>query len=619
MGAQLDETGAHLRVWATERTNISVIVGESELPLSKAEDGYFSGHIAGAREGELYSFRVDGDGPFADPASRFQPYGPHGQSQFVDAGKFRWTDDAWPGVRLERQVIYEMHIGTFTPEGTWRAAAEQLLSLAELGITVLELMPVADFAGEFGWGYDGVNFFAPTRNYGSPDDFRNFVDRTHALKMGVILDVVYNHSGPDGNYLPKFSESYFSSEHKTDWGAAINFDGPYPDAVREFFVSNAAYWIKEYHLDGLRIDATQDMFDKSQTHILAEITRACRRAAEGRNVILIGENEPQNVRLIRGESEDGYGLDALWNDDFHHSAMVAATGKRDAYYVDYLGTAQELLSAVKHGFLYQGQWYVWQKKPRGTPSFGIKPSAIVTFLQNHDQVANSTRGSRLHQLTAPGVYRALTALLLLAPSTPMLFQGQEFAASSPFEYFANHKPEIAKVVRRGRREFLSQWKSFELDRVKPDDPNARSTFEKCKLNLSECEKNKQFVALHKDLIQLRNRELVFSRQDRNFDGAVLARDAFVLRFFSNDHMQGRHIQDRIMIVNLGRDLSLSPAPEPLLAAPEACEWEILWSSDSPKYGGDGTPPMEFNSNWVIPAYCAIVLRPIQGTGTPSHS
>jgi maltooligosyltrehalose trehalohydrolase len=615
VGAQVDAGGAHLRVWANERSRVSVVCqSEPEVALVKDSSGYFSGYLAGARDGDLYSFRVDGEGPFPDPASRYQPNGPHGQSQLVDAHKFQWTDESWTGVNLERQIIYELHIGTFTPGGTWQSAIAQLPALAETGITVLELMPVADFAGEFGWGYDGVNLFAPTRNYGTPDDFRSFVDKAHALKIGVILDVVYNHAGPDGNYLPRFSEDYFSKKHQTDWGAAIRFDGQNCEPVRELYISNAAYWIKEYHLDGLRLDATQDIYDESEDHILAAVTRTCRKAAERRGVIVIGENEPQNVRLIRSESEGGYGIDAMWNDDFHHLAMVAATGKRDAYYKDYLGTAQELLSTVKHGFLYQGQWYVWQKQRRGTPVFGTKPAAMVTFLQNHDQIANSTRGSRLHELTAPGIYRALTALLLLAPSTPMLFQGQEFAASSPFLFFADHKPEVANLVRKGRAEFLSQWKSFDPELVKHSDPNSRPTFEKCKLNLSERESHKDSLALHKDLIELRNREAVFSRQERNFDGAVLSTDAFVLRFFSNDHQD-----DRIVMVNLGRDLDLSPAPEPLLAPLEDGEWGILWSSDSPKYGGDGTSALQADSNWIIPGHSALVLHPVRISSKSSNS
>jgi maltooligosyltrehalose trehalohydrolase len=613
-GAQLDENGAHFRIWAHGHRKISVSLAGIQYPLTADAQGYFSGYVRGAKDGDSYTLLVDGDGPFPDPASRFQPSGPHGPSQIVDATQFQWTDRSWQGVKLENQVIYEMHVGTFTPEGTWQAAAEQLSALAELGVTVLEVMPVADFVGEFGWGYDGVNLFAPTRNYGRPDDFRKFVDRAHALKIGVILDVVYNHLGPDGDYLPQFSEAYFTDNYKTDWGAAINYDGENSAAVREFYLSNAAYWIKEYHLDGLRLDATQSIYDKSKHHILAAIGRAARKAGDGRGIILVGENEPQEVRLLRRESESGYGLDALWNDDFHHAAMVAATGKRDAYYLDYLGTAQELLSAVKYGFLYQGQWYAWQKQRRGSPTFGTKPAAMIGFLQNHDQVANSARGQRLHELTSPGIYKALTALMLLAPSTPMLFQGQEFAASSRFLYFADQKPELAKLVLKGRAEFLSQWRSLALGEVKYDDPALQETFEKCKLDFSERQTHSAIYELHKDLIRLRNAEEVFRRQDRNFDGAVLASDTFVLRFFCADHRD-----DRLLIVNLGRDLTFNPAPEPLLAPPENSNWSVLWSSDSVKYGGNGTPALDSDLNWLIPAQAGIVLKAIATDGGSANS
>ncbi len=602
-GAQLDEKGAHFRVWAPDRRNLSVIIGDAEYPLSQDTSGYFHGNVPTAQTGEVYGFRVDGHGPFPDPASRFQPQGPHGLSQLIDASKFKWSDKSWKGIELPGQVIYEMHIGTFTQEGMWRSAMERLPELLDLGVTVLEVMPVADFVGTFGWGYDGVNLFAPTRNYGTPDDFRAFVNRAHELNLSVILDVVYNHVGPDGNFLPRYSEAYFAKQHKTDWGEAINFYAENSGPVREYFVSNAAYWIAEFHLDGLRLDATQNIYDESNEHILEVVVREARRAAGSRKIIVVGENEPQQVRLIRSPAQGGYGIDALWNDDFHHSAMVAATGKRGAYYTDYLGNSQELCSAIKYGFLYQGQWYSWQKKRRGTALFGTDPASMINFLQNHDQVANSARGLRLHELTATGTAKALTALFLLAPSTPMIFQGQEFAASAKFLFFADQKPEIAELVRKGRAEFLSQWRNLALGEMGLDDPAARETFEKCILDWSERETHAEVLALHRDLIRLRKSDPIFSRQDRNFDGAVLSRDSFILRFFSQDFRD-----DRLLVINLGREINFSPSPEPLLAPPANSEWQLLWSSDHPKYGGDSTAPLDSDLNWVIPARCAAALR-----------
>ncbi len=329
--------------------------------LSKRKiSGYFSGVAPHARAGSRYKYVLDGSEACPDPASRSQPEGPHGSSAVVDASSFRWTDQNWRGVALPHQVIYEMHIGTFTKQGTWSSALAELPHLAETGVTVLELMPVAEFPGRFGWGYDGVQWFAPAHIYGPPDDFRRFVDRAHSLGMGVILDVVYNHLGPDGNYLAKFAPQYFC-EKTTDWGPAINFDGDDCGPVREFCIANACYWIDEFHLDGLRLDATQDIHDSSEDHILRAMAREARKRAAPRDLIFVAENEPQEVKLVKAAERGGYGLDGLWNDDFHHSIMVALTGRNEAYYSDYLGTPQEFISSMKYGYLYQGQRYKWQK------------------------------------------------------------------------------------------------------------------------------------------------------------------------------------------------------------------------------------------------------------------
>jgi maltooligosyltrehalose trehalohydrolase len=510
-------------------------------------------------------------------------------------------------VPLAGQVVYEMHVGTFTREGTWEAGERELPELADVGITVLEVMPVADFPGRFGWGYDGVNLFAPTRLYGQPDDFRRFVDRAHELGLGVILDVVYNHVGPDGNSLPQFTRSYFSTRHKTEWGEALNFDGDQSGPVREFFVANAGYWVEEYHLDGLRLDATQSVFDDSPDHILAAVARRVRAAGRGRATLLVAENEPQHVKLVRPPEQGGYGLDALWNDDFHHTAMVALTGRNEAYYTDYLGTPQEFVSAVKWGYLYQGQRYAWQRKRRGTATLGLPPAAFVNFLQNHDQVANSGRGQRCHQLTSPGRLQALTALVLLGPATPMLFQGQEFAASSPFYYFADHVPELAKLVRRGRVQFLEQFPSLRDPDIQQcfADPGSEETFQRCKLDFAERTRHADVYQLHRDLLKLRREDPLFRAQrPGGADGAVLGPEAFVLRFFGADG------DDRLLLVNLGRDLHLDPAPEPLLAPPEGRAWEVLWSSEAARYGGHGTPRLETDENWRVPGHAAVVLKPL---------
>ena len=619
IGAEvIDDEGANFRVWAPEHTSVTVFfdTSDQEHELIPEGNGYFSGTIATARAGSRYKYLVDCKEPCPDPASRFQPDGPHGFSEIIDPGTFRWTDADWPGVRLKGQVIYELHLGTFTTAGTWTGAAEKLEYLRDTGITVIEIMPIADFPGKFGWGYDGVGLFAPVAIYGTPNEMRQFVDRAHSLGLGVILDVVYNHLGPDGNYLTKFSSSYFNEGHKTDWGTAINFDGPCSEPVRDFYRSNAAYWIREFHLDGLRLDATQDIHDESPVHILREIGCAARQAAGNRSIILVGENEPQETKLIRPIAEGGYGLDALWNDDYHHTAIVALTGKADAYYRDYKGTPQELLSATKHGYLYQGQWYRWQEKPRGTSTFGIPRPAMINFIQNHDQVANSARGQRIHELSSPGNLKAITALTLLSPGTPMLLQGQEFAASAPFLYFADHTPGLAEQVRLGRIDFLKQWRGLQLPEMQAcfADPKLLETFERCVLNYSDLNTHKQAYSLHRDLLRLRRKDPIISAQgEYGLDGAVLSNECFIVRFFS-----GGRTEDRLLVVNLGMDLEFDPAPEPLLAPPQNRWWTKLFSTEDPQYGGCGTPPLDTGENWIIPGQAAVLLRPESGAAEPSQ-
>jgi maltooligosyltrehalose trehalohydrolase len=598
----------HLRVWAPCASRVeTVLASGGSCALDREEAGYFSGVVA-AKAGERYRFRLDDDDRlYPDPASRFQPEGPHGPSEIIDPASFRWTDDEWRGVVLENQVFYELHVGTFTRLGTWAAAAGELGELARLGITIVEVMPVAEFDGRFGWGYDGVDLFAPTHLYGAPDDFRRFVDAAHGLGLGVVLDFVPNHFGPSGNYLRAFSPSYFTDKYGNEWGEAINFDGPDAAAVREFFTSCAAHWIGEYHLDGLRLDATQQVFDESEEHILAAIGRHARSAAGERSIVLVAENEPQDTKLARPLSAGGYGLDALWNDDFHHSAMVALTGRAEAYYSDTGGEPQEFVSAAKYGYLFQGQHYEWQQQSRGQPSWGLSPATFVIFLQNHDQVANSAHGLRGDRLTSPGRWRAMTALLLLGPGTPLLFQGQEFGASAPFLYFADFDKELSAAVREGRREFLSQFPSAKdaARRGLLDDPGALDTFERCRLDVRERETHAAIYALHGDLLRLRRSVAAFRQRETSVDGAVLSAFAFALRFFT-----AGHTDDRVLIVNLGRDLHRGSIAEPLLAPPAGCDWVVEWSSDDPRYGGAGVPDiLPANRHWYVPGESAVLLAP----------
>lgn len=598
-------------VWAPKKKKIEIVItggkGYDEnnncYPLNNKGGGFFEGEIKEAGEGTLYKIKLDNNSYLIpDPISAFQPEGPHGPSQVV-SHDFPWTDQQWRGLNQEGNIIYEMHLGTFTKEGTWTAASKQLEELASIGITVIELMPISEFVGKHGWGYDGVDLFAPYHFYGSPAELKAFINKAHSVGIGVILDVVYNHFGPDGNYLREFSDSYFSKKHKTDWGDAINYDEKDSDLIREIIKGNALYWIQKYHFDGLRLDATQDIFDETEPHIIQELQTFVRENTPGKTLYLVAENEPQHVTLVLPVDNQGCGLNALWNDDFHHTAMVALTGRNEAYYTDYLGTPQEFVSVAKYGFLYQGQWYKWQKKRRGMPAIGVSKSVFVMYIQNHDQIANAGRGLRCHMLAAPGIYKAVTTFMMLCNGTPMLFMGQEFGSSNPFYYFADHKKELNESIKKGRAKFLHQFRSLatiEMQRLLVD-PSIDETFLNSKLDFSERKKNKHIYDLHKDLIKIKRYDPVISSYRTDVDGAVLSNNAFVIRYFGED--------DRILIVNLGSDLHLDPAPEPLLAPPYKMGWELIFSTEDPKYFGSGTAPLESKNNWVIPGHAAVLLKP----------
>jgi maltooligosyltrehalose trehalohydrolase len=613
LGAALIDGVAQFRVWAPAAERVTLVL-ESALtreialqrePVNGNRGGYFSVAVPGLTAGTRYRLRLDDRGPFPDPCSRYQPDGPHGASCLVDGSSFEWSDSHWPGIDMHGQVIYEMHIGTFTAEGTFDAAIAELDELAALGVTVLEIMPVAEFPGKWNWGYDGVQMFAPFHGYGDYDAFKRFVNAAHQRKLAVILDVVYNHFGPDGNYLEQFSEDYFTDRHANDWGRSLNFDGNNSHGAREIFIENARYWMRDFHLDGLRLDATQAILDDSEPHILTQIVQAARAAAGTRKIIITAENEPQDSRLMLPIDQGGCGFDAMWNDDFHHAARVAMTGSHDGYYHDYRGTAQELISAVKRGFLYQGQYYHWQRQRRGRPVTTQPASSFITFIQNHDQVANTSVGERLPALTSPARARAMTALLLLGPGTPLLFMGQEFGTRNLFTFFADHAPELRKAAHAGRREFLRQFASYASESAQAAilDPGDPATFARCKLDFAERERNAPCYQMHKDLLQLRREDPVIAAQDRDaIDGAVLGQHAFALRWFDESH------GDRLLLVNLGAELDLIPVPEPLLAPSPASDWECAWSSEEPCYGGLGRHPPYTEHRWHLAAESAVLFR-----------
>ena len=603
-GAIPDADGTTFVVWALGNETVTVAIeGHGKHQLMPIGDGYFRLHVAGVGPGSSYGFHV-GDGPLLpDLASRLQPNGPSGPS-VVASSDFPWTDADWRGVERADQVLYELHIGTFTRDGTWQAAAERLPHLRDVGVSLLHVMPVATFKGRFGWGYDTILPYAPFAPYGSPDDMRAFVDAAHAQGIGVILDVVYNHPGI-GDFYARYSPHYFTDAHENDWGASFNFDGVGARGVRDFFVGNAAYWIEEFHLDGLRLDATQALFDDSDLHVIAEITSAARAAAGTRSIYILAENQPQDRRLIEAQSLGGFGVDAIASDDFHHATHVAVTGHNDFYFRDYLGTPQELVSSLKYGFLYQGQRSDMRNAPYGTYNLDTAPEHIVHFLENHDQIANSARGFRLSSLASPARVRAVTALLLLGPQTPCLFQGQEFGATNPFQYFLGLDGDEAEAVAEGRRVSVSHFAGVEdpeMQRRLPL-PSAIETFEGSKLDWSEATRNAPLLTLHRDLLRLRKTDRAFSqRSERRIDGAVIGEAAFIVRF-TTDAPEDQ----RLLLVNLGRDLPMAVVAEPLLAPPPGRRWILEWSSEHPDYDGSGRRAVDPDAFWILSADTALVF------------
>ncbi|MCY0997205.1 malto-oligosyltrehalose trehalohydrolase [Myxococcus sp. MISCRS1] len=599
----------HFRVWAPRRRMVEVSVQGASRPLPLVRDarGYFEG-VHPAPVGARYKYRLDDREEFPDPASRFQPDGPHGHSEVVDPWSHAWRDGDWKGLAsIQGQVLYELHLGTFTPEGTYEAAIEKLPLLAELGITCLELMPLHTCPGRFNWGYDGAQLFAPHPAYGRPESLRAFVEAAHGLGLGVVLDVVYNHLGPDGNYLAQYAPGYFTKKYENEWGEPTNFDdGEDAGPSREFFVENACAWMAEYHFDGLRLDATQSLYDDGPRHIVQVITQAAREAAGGRGVLIIAENEPQDELCVRAPARGGWGADGLWVDDFHHSARVAATGRAEAYLQDYRGNAQELLSCVLRNSLYQGQYYRWQKKARGCPLWRVPASACVFYLQNHDQLANMLGGHRLHHVGGERRARVLTMLWLLSPQTPMFFMGQEWFASSPFHYFVDHEPELQAVVRQGRDAFIGQFESARhaLEHEGFEEHVDERAFRRSQLDWTERERRTGPLTLHRELLRLRREDSVLARQDGGqLMGAVLSESAFLLRYLG-----GEQEGDRLLLVNLGSELELSPCPEPLLAPPRDEGWRLGLSSEEVRFGGTGSCSLDslrVETSWRVPGMTAL--------------
>ena len=459
--------------------------------------------VPAAAPGDRYRYRLDVGDLRPDPASRFQPEGVHGPSEIVDPARYAWRDDGWRGVTARELVVYELHVGTFTHEGTFDAARRRLPLLRDLGVTAVELMPIADFAGSRNWGYDGVALFAPSRAYGRPDDLRRLVDDAHALGLGVMLDAVYNHLGPEGAYLLEFLPSYVTARRQTPWGDAINLDDCGSAVVRRFIVDNAAHWMREYHLDGLRLDATHALMDDSPTHIAVEIAAAARRAVPW-PVVVHAEDHRNLAAIVEPRERGGWELDGVWADDFHHIVRRLAAGDAHGYYADFEGTTEELARTIRQGWLYTGQPTKRTGEPRGTSASSVPMRASIVCLQNHDQVGNRAVGDRLHHQIELARWRAASTVLLTAPMTPLLFMGQEWAASTPFQFFTDLEPELGRAVTEGRRKEFKDFPQFNAGSQVPD-PQAVSTFEASRLRWEERddEPHAASLALYTKVLALR--------------------------------------------------------------------------------------------------------------------
>jgi maltooligosyltrehalose trehalohydrolase len=540
LGAIRQGSATHFRVWAPDHTSVELVLERGDThdvrALTRDIRGCWCGVFDDVRPGDRYRYRLGKDDRrvFPDPASRFQPDGVHGPSEVIDLAAFRWTDHDWQPPRREDLVIYELHVGTFSPHGTFRGVMDRLPYLAQLGVSAIELMPVGDFPGTRNWGYDGVAIFAPSRAYGRPDDLQALVNAAHQHGLAVFLDVVYNHLGPDGAYANVFSPYYFTDRHKSPWGQGVNMDGPHSPEVRAFFMANALQWIRGYHIDGLRLDATHAIQDDSATHFLEELTTTV-RASTTRPVLVIAEDYRNLATLLRPPSRGGAGVDAVWADDFHHQVRVHVAGDREGYYEDYVGSAEDIAQTIRQGWFFTGQHSTHHGQPRGTEPADIDPRQFVVCVQNHDQVGNRSDGARLHHQVDAATFRAISMLLLVIPETPLIFQGQEWATRAPFLFFTDHGDDIGQSITRGRREEFASFAGFADPalRARIPDPQALETFERSRLPWLELEQpeHASMLRLYQRVIGLRATAAPLRASDRgSFDARALdAETILVLR------------------------------------------------------------------------------------------
>jgi maltooligosyltrehalose trehalohydrolase len=595
-GAEVQGEGVFFRTWATGKKVVSVVIFDQdgrvvrERPMGLEASGYYSVIDPAASAGSLYKYRLDAH-LVPDIASRFQPQGVHAPSQVVDGRSFGWTDSGWKPASLQELVIYELHVGTFTPEGTYEAIATRFDHLKQVGINAIELMPSADFAGDRNWGYDGVSIYAPSRAYGTPDDLRTLVNAAHAAGIAVILDVVYNHLGPDGNYMGVYSEHYFNAAHDTPWGAAFNLDGPDSAPVRNHFAENPLYWAKEFHIDGFRLDATHAIPDDSPKHLVQEIAER----VQAMGAFVICEDPRNERRLILPRDEGGYGCEAVWADDFHHVVRVQITNEHEGYMGYFKGTMEELVKTIREGWLFTGEL---QKDgiPRGTRSADIEPEHFVHCISNHDQVGNRAFGERLNQVISPAAYRAASALLLAGPYTPMLFMGQEWASSSPFLYFTNHHDELGRGVTEGRRKEFADFSDFRdpAKRALIPDPQAPDTFARSKLVWTEVQQqpHAETLRLYNDFLRFRRANLADRRRSHWQVEQVSAR-AIALRY------RRKSAGDILILVQLLPNDTILELDHELLQPANGRTWEFVISTNEPIYGGKEAAFIDRESNKLV--------------------
>jgi maltooligosyltrehalose trehalohydrolase len=572
-GAQLRAGGISYAVWAPDQAMVAVQIRRSDgklarLAMQPEEDGYHAAIDPDGRAGDRYGFEVTGGTVLPDPVSRFQPDGVHGWSQCIDPGRYAWRCPGWVRPGWKGQSIYELHVGTFTAEGTFRAAAARLEHVARLGVEAIEIMPVADFAGSRNWGYDGVALYAPARCYGAPDDLRHLVDVAHALGLAVVLDVVYNHLGPDGNYLARFAQAYFDPDRHTPWGQGFNLTGPHSGPVREYFLGNVAYWLDDFRFDGLRLDATHALGDDTLIEEMAA-------AAHARGAFVIAEDERNSCAILRRPDGTGAGLDAAWADDFHHQVRVALTGVADGYFQNYTGSAEAMVRTMEQGWFFTGQPYSsWNGRPRGEPGAHLPPHRFVYCIENHDQVGNRARGERLEHLIAPAAYRAASALLCLSPYPPLLFMGQEWAASTPFLFFTDHHGELGRLISAGRRK---EFASSGLWGDQVPDPQAASTFARSKLSWDEQRESPHagVLALYQECLQQRARWLHGAATDRARWRVTSVGDVIVVRYFGANGEP-----DRVLLAALRGAARVSLATNPLLQPPRPSQWRLVLDSNT---------------------------------------